>query len=570
MTDLHVSKKSIEKLFGEMQKLKFIIPDYQRPYKWDIEKCETLWEDFVDFSETESTSNLEYFLGTIVAYTNEKKDKEVIDGQQRITSIMLLLRAFYTKLETMIDDEDVSGLKRQIAPCIWDLDDISQKITDCKNIHISSFVATESDNDTFHTILETGEVTLNAIDCYSKNYNFFKKQCDDYATAKPMQWKKLCVTILKRCVILPIECNDQDAALTIFSTLNDRGLPLEDSDIFKAKIYKFFTTEEDRNTFTDEWKYLTQICKEGLISIDDSFRYYTHVIRAQNNDKTKEIGLRKFYTRKDNVTKTDILTQNQNLLSEIIDLAIFWKYININKKSDRLETLEISEETRKFIHCLKHYPNDFWKYALSVFFVKNKNSKTFDSDLQKIIKQLVVFLFMKFIKRPSVNAIKDDIYTSCISIQHKNTLQFKIDFEVDEINSLIGNFSSSKLAKPLLLLAAYLHPKQDGLIPEDFEIEHIFPKKWQDTNYNGWSQMDAKIFLENFGNKIVFEKRLNIQAGNNYFLQKKKKYNESKVKVVLDLAEAQQSDWKKEDIVERERVFQTTICNFFKSQIDKT
>jgi len=268
--------------------------------------------------------------------------------------------------------------------------------------------------------------------------------------------------------------------------------------------------------------------------------------------------------------KNDILLKNECLLLEIIDLAIFWKYINTNQKSEELESLNISEETKQFIHCLKNYPNEFWKYALSVFFIKNKNSDSFDENLLKITKQLTAFLFIKFIQKPTVNAIKDDIYASCISIQNNNTLNFKIDYDYDQINNLISTFSSSKIAKSLLLLTAYLHPKQNHLISNDFEIEHIFPKKWQNTNYNGWTKIDAENFLENFGNKIIFEKKLNIQAGNNYFLQKKEKYKKSKIKTVIDLANITNNDWTKENIEERELALKKIISNFFKSQIEQS
>ncbi len=53
-----------------------------------------------------------------------------------------------------------------------------------------------------------------------------------------MQWENFVVTILENCVIFPIDCDSLDTGLDIFSTLNDRGLPLSDSDIFKAQIYK--------------------------------------------------------------------------------------------------------------------------------------------------------------------------------------------------------------------------------------------------------------------------------------------------------------------------------------------
>jgi uncharacterized protein with ParB-like and HNH nuclease domain len=295
MAELNVSKKTIGKLFSEMQNRKFTIPDFQRPYKWDIEKCETLWSDIENFTVTDAKLGSDYFLGTVVSYLNEEKNQEIIDGQQRITSFFLMLRAFYSKLENMAEDEDVIGLKNQLAPCLWDINPISQKVSDKTKIHIESLVVTEDDNDTFHKILETGESSDQATDSYSVNYIFFKKQCDDYAEKNPMQWKQLCVSILQRCIILPIECDTPETALTIFSTLNDRGLPLADSDIFKAQIYRSFESKEDRVKFTNTWKELTQICKQAYVSIDDVFRYYTHVLRARNNDKSKEVGLRKFY-----------------------------------------------------------------------------------------------------------------------------------------------------------------------------------------------------------------------------------------------------------------------------------
>lgn len=71
-----------------------------------------------------------------------------------------------------------------------------------------------------------------------------------------MQWKELCVTILQKCIILPIECDAQDTALTIFSTLNDRGMPLADSDIFKAQIYRNCTTEEKKKNLRKRGKTL--------------------------------------------------------------------------------------------------------------------------------------------------------------------------------------------------------------------------------------------------------------------------------------------------------------------------
>ena len=562
MADLHVSKKTVGKLFSEMQNRKFVIPDYQRPYKWNIEKCETLWSDIENFAQTDAKNGADYFLGTIVTFVNDNKNQEIIDGQQRITSFMLLLRAFFKKLDDMVEDDDVIGLKNQLAPCIWDINPISQRVTDKTKIHIISEVATEEDNETFHKILETGHVVENKEDNYSRNYRYFKEKCDEYATLNPMQWKELCVTILQKCIILPIECDAQDTALTIFSTLNDRGMPLADSDIFKAQIYRSCTNEMKRKEFTETWKELTQICKQGHISIDDVFRYYTHILRARNNDKTKEVGLRKFYAEKQyERLKTD------SIISEIMDLAYFWRFINTETEPETDFQYCITKSARVHLHCLSCYPNEFWKYATSVFFMKNKNSKSFDIDFQNMLKKLIAFLFAKFIDQPSVNAIKDDIYSSCITLNTSNELQYKFILNEELLSQKIDNHSSSRISRGLLLLYAYLNPNQIELIPYTSDIEHIFPKKWQNTNYNGWSQEDALSYLDRFGNKVIFEKKLNIQAGNGYFGIKKQKYSLSSIATVVELSNYPKNDWVKADIEEREIHFKKIIIDYLKTNL---
>lgn len=561
MAELHVSKKSISKLFSDMQDKKFIIPDYQRPYKWTLEKCETLWNDIENFANTDAKKGADYFLGTIVSFKNGE-DSEIIDGQQRITSFFLLLRAFYRKLEVMTEDDDVRGLKIQIEPCIWDINPISTKVSDKTKIHIISEVATEEDNETFHKILETGLSSDNAIDNYSVNYRFFKKQCDDYAEINPMQWKQLCITILQKCIILPIECDTSEVALTIFSTLNDRGLPLSDSDIFKAQIYRNLPTVQTRKEFTNKWKELTQICKEAKVSIDDIFRYYTHILRARNNDKSKEVGLRKFYAEEQYKRLKEPL-----IMEEIMSLAEFWRYINSDIESES-NNYEISKTARKYLQCLNCYPNEYWKYPISVFFLKHRNSAKFDVDFIKVLKKHIAFLFAKFIDAPSVNAIKDDIYGTCIAIQNEDNFNFRFTVNEEQLGGKIDGHSSSRLSRALLLLHAYLHTNQLELIPDTFDIEHIFPKKWQDTNYNGWNIDDAMLNLDRFGNKIVFEKKLNIQAGNGYFGVKKQKYNISNIAVVKDLSNYHKSDWVKEDINSREIQFKSDLLNFFKLELN--
>lgn len=557
MADLQISKKQISELLSSMQGKKFIIPDYQRPYSWNEEKCETLWEDVVAFSES-SNKETEYFLGSVVFFKNAEGNDEIIDGQQRITSLLLLLRAFYSKLQNMTENDEVLGLKQQIEPCIWDVSKITKKVNDFAEFRLKSEVANKYEQEVLHSILEKGEVSSNYNDNYSKNYQFFLNKCNEYAKDNPMQWYELCVAFLTECIVLPIECSSLDSALTIFSTLNNRGMPLEDADIFKAQIYRNYQTQEEKNDFINQWKNLDEICKSANLEINDIFRYYSHIIRARNGDTSKEIGLRTFYSQE----KSKFLKGNE-LLSELTKLAQFWLLVNNASREGDEKIVNLGYESKKYLHIMKYYPNDYWKYVVSVFFMKNYDKKhSFDNLFSLFIKSITAYFYSKFIKYPTVNQIKTDSFVFCKSIMSEEPLKFTKIYQSDEDFKKDMNGSSWKIGRGLLLLKAYLNPEQREMIDEGFEIEHIFPKKWQDTNYFGWSKEDADILLDTFGNTVVLEKKLNIQAGNGYFLQKKGEYKKSKIQEIISLSKYSKDNWTKEDIGKRQDEFDQTIWDF--------
>ncbi|EJU55473.1 hypothetical protein NMEN255_0217 [Neisseria meningitidis NM255] len=82
-------------------------------------------------------------------------------------------------------------------------------------------------------------------------------------------------------------------------------------------------------------------------------------------------------------------------------------------------------------------------------------------------------------------------------------------------------------------------------------------------NYNGWSIIDAEQYLEQLGNKIVFEKRLNIQAGNGYFGKKKEQYQKSDIVEVRELAGENANDWLPSDIQKRQQQIVDRLKQFF-------
>lgn len=563
MAELSVSRKNISTLFLETKK--FVIPEFQRPYSWDTEKCDTLWADITNFHyETRQNANAEYFLGTIVSY-KDGDTMRVIDGQQRITSFLLLLRAFYRKLEEIQainpQDDEVDGLMKQIAPCIWDVNPMSRKVADKSLIHIESLVITEKDNDAFHHIMINGVVKDKDYSNYSTNYTYFFEKCNEYARNNPMDWKQLCLCILNQCIILPIECNDIDSALTIFSTLNDRGLELSDSDIFKAEMYKACHSDDDKKDFIEKWKELTEVVAKATISIDDVFRYYSHILRGRAKDKTKEIGLRKFYSK----NKFELF-KDSKVIDDLVDLAYFWD--EILSIQDRESETFCFESAKKLIHCLRCYPNDYWRYPLSTFYYYHKeHGLDIRERLTPFLEKLVSYLFVKFIEYPSVNNIKDPVYQFCIDLAETGNADFSYVIEKENFSQLFLNTSNSKISRPIILLNSYLYDYNSKMIPVTFDVEHIFPQKW-DTHYFTWTEEKAESYINQYGNKIPLEKKLNIMAGNGFFSTKKTKYRESGITEVQYLLDF--DIWDRKEISDRTNEICERVIGFLIQNLMQT
>lgn len=262
MSKLNIDQKTIKDLFSD-KKADFLIPDYQRPYAWGDKECQTLWDDIFAFAFPDddyskfNSDNDEYFLGPIVTFKNNNK-QEVIDGQQRLTTLMLILRAFYDKYSNMKDEYSIKT-RELIEKCIWKTDEFGNPQKSF--LKIDSEVATDKDKEEFLSILRTGVVGDKQKSSYAQNYRFFQAKINEFLQKYPSYFSYLPVRILNNCILLPIEAESQDTALRIFSTLNDRGKPLSDADIFKAQLYKFYTNRGEKDDFIRRWKDLEQVCE---------------------------------------------------------------------------------------------------------------------------------------------------------------------------------------------------------------------------------------------------------------------------------------------------------------------
>lgn len=526
MSKLNVDQKSIYALLSD-RKADYIIPDYQRPYAWDEDSCQTLWDDIFSFAipdndATKFDSNDEYFLGSIVTFENDKKQQEVIDGQQRLTTFMLLLRAFYDRF-TKMQDQGSKDFSERIASCIWKTDEMGKPDKD--HLKIDSVVATDKDKEEFLSILRTGIVTDNQTSRYANNFRFFLKKVDEFINSFPTFAKNLPARILNNCILMPIEAESQDTALRIFSTLNDRGLPLSDSDIFKAQFYQYYKqkSEDDRNEFIKDWKKLEETCEKIFHPItgtpmDDLFTRYMYFIRAKrdNNKSSTTESLRRFYER----DKYSVLKQDDTF-ENLKDLAQFWEDITDQNRE------RFSEEVLKKLFILNYAPNSMWNYFISVYYLANRteDGKLDDEDFKMFLDRTIAFIWGYAIMHPGVNALRTPIFAEMLNIVNLNEVtfsDFKFDKEQTRSAILIYDFKNGRpITKSMLALRMMLNKEQSyPKLSQQFDIEHIYPRKRQE-NEKGLSN-DRQIDL--LGNKSLLEKRINIRASDYRFEDKIKYY----------------------------------------------
>ncbi len=525
MSKLNVDQKTVKDLFQD-KKSDFLIPDYQRPYAWGETECQTLWEDIFTFAFPDDdysrfdSENDEYFLGPIVTFKNEDKKLEIIDGQQRLTTLMLLLRAFYSKYDNM-RDENSKSTREQIERCIWKTDEFDKpKMSELK---IDSEVATDIDKEEFLEILRNGVSKSGNNSNYAKNYRFFQNKISEFLSKYPSYFSYLPMRILNNCILLPIEADNQDTALRIFSTLNDRGKPLSDADIFKAQLYKYYKSIGEKDEFINKWKNLEELCNKlfanalGGTPMDELFSRYMYFERAnQGISSSTTEALRKFYEK-----ESYKLLKNPSTLENLIDLADFWNDVAIQDDE------RFSDKVLRQLYVLNYAPNSMWTYFISVYYLKNRNDdgKLDDDKFNSFLSKTIAFVWTYAIVNPGVNALRSPIYAEMINIVTEQQVNFeRYKFDEFTVRNLFNTYTFSNirpLTKSMLVWWMFQKPNQQLIsLDTSIEIEHIYARNRQK---NEKALMDAKK-LEQIGNKAILEKRINIRASDYRFSDKKKYY----------------------------------------------
>ena len=520
MSKLNIDQLTILQLFGN-DKTKFLIPDYQRPYAWGKTECQTLWDDLFNFSFPENDCSLfnrndDYFLGPIVMFKNDNGEMEIIDGQQRLTTLMLLLRAFYEGFGHMEDYESKSTSKN-IEQCIWETDEFEK--ADKSSLKINSEVANDADKKQFSDILKTGSISGNEKSNYAINYKFFQEKISEFRQNFASYFSFFPNRIMKNCILLPIEAESQDTALRIFSTLNDRGKPLSDADIFKAQFYKYYSDKGEKDTFIEKWNQLADLCEDIFdpktgSPIDEIFNRYMYYERAKLRIReSTTVALRKFY-EKDGY----VLLKKDETFDNIIELAHFWDDVlkqNIDRFSDRV---------LKRLYVLNYAPNGMWENFVSVYYMSNKDKDGFldDESFYQFLNKITAFIWAYALTQSTgATALRKPVYPEMINLIDGKPVTFENNlFDVEQLENAIRSFeftNQRKLTRAMLTWWAFQDSEQ-LLLPTELklQIEHIYAKKRHEMD----QALTNPKKIESLGNKSILEKRINIQASDYRFSDK--------------------------------------------------
>lgn len=574
---------------------RFVIPEYQRPYRWGQDECETLWNDITNVFG-DGTKIEEYFLGSIVTYKNKENELvvlEVIDGQQRITTFTLLFRAFYESLK--YENESSKGAYPvKFGSCIWDFSDRNNKFC-FEERHLQSRVITDDDSEVLKNLLnetykvknenpEDGESLSeryeinNTTSNYANNYNFFIRKIMELKNKNSLDFKDFLDMVLgKKLFVLLVVCDSQDSAMTIFNTLNSRGLPLANADLIKNKIYQAIEGKEKRREFAKTWKEIESKIEdsENVKGFDFLFSQYMNVIRGIKGDTdTTTPGVLNFFTKgKEGFTGGWL--HKAETMPFIENLADFW----IAPKN------YLNDSAYCYLSVLNLFQNDAWKGFVSALVWRNKecfdaddfDKEKFSVEFNKYLPVFVKILTLAFLKgRASTSAVRYKTVQMCAEIlcpEKSGEISVTADDnkgmleENDFLHKVNKEFDTRKIKYLLFLYACIYSGFKKDINPENknLEVEHILPKAWQNASFGEWDEGSHAEYLEQIGNKILLDKKSNIKCAENFFAKKKETYKKSHLDEVLYLGNLDKQTWEKVDIENRNKAIYNGLKAFLES-----
>ena len=511
----HPQTLSIHKLFADSDSL-YQIPQYQRPYKWEDEHVEKLWDDIKDAYVNEESN---YFLGSVVTAKADRTDyKDVVDGQQRLTTLMILfcvIRDLY-KNHKKEDDSIIVMIESAIfAPGNTDrlklfTHDSSQ--TDFRNCVINKGITLSYAKKPTGVQLKkdiTKDKFINSAFILREKLNDFM---DEFGIN---EFVKFVNFLFKQVQIIRIDCKDVSFAIKLFQVINDRGMDLTHSDLIKSFLLGEMNescTDKDvlhhnQQEFNSNWREIEQNSADSNIGMDDLFVMYMYYAIAKNPSKS---------------TYDEFQNQfNKNKEAPLTVVGIIKEFSN-NYKNELY--LNEYDET---INSLSYLRWGYWKsILLSALYVKYPH-------YDQLVKEIRRYYYVYWIAGKNVTSIKHQSFAIIKMVKEGKSIEEIKDFlrtkEESVVHEAVKNLLSDRMAeksawcKPLLLIVEYKYRERITYIELDknLHLEHILPVGYK--RHREWSHIDdtvAEKYLQSAGNITLLSGRKNIAASNKPFAEK--------------------------------------------------
>lgn len=539
---------------------KLFIPEYQRGYSWEETQLDDFWIDLVEIYEEKTRD--EHFLGQVVIHKNREDGKRyIIDGQQRISTTIILLDILRTKFKEIADSTNNNDAND-------DAEDINTKyigrVSESKKEQYLSMGGV--DKEFFINYIQArGPIDYSDRKFEKKrlrpsNYNifyaskFFEDKVSKFITQKApneyIELNKLYQCLINQFILMTVETDDINEAYIIFESLNARGKALETADLLKNHILR--VAQSDLSSATETWNTII----DNLDNIDPTkfIRYYWNSTNrfAREKDLFKAL-------RKDIKTQSDVNTLLANLrfLSKVCAAIL---HPEDNKDFDLTELNERLIEMQKL---------DASSYIPVIFALRLQNYS--EEDINEVLKAIETLVVRNFVVSGLVankyelefaqiaKSISDKSWSPHNNPPTKDDILKKLYSLMVSDEEFINNFkvfnSKKNAVIRYLLRKINNYDISETKIVDDsnrVHVEHILPKKINEDWIN-FNDEDHETYLWRLGNLTLLGQEYNNRAKNKGFDKKKEIYKKSEIKMTRDLVSI--DDWTTFTIVKRQEDF---------------
>lgn len=529
------------------------VPRFQRDYSWGEVEWAELWSDICN--TLPANGEPDHYMGYLLLQTDNEQDYyEVIDGQQRLTTISLIVLAAMRLLKKLADDGEQTAEQRldQLrATYIGYLDPVTL-IPDNK-------LALNRNNDSYY---KEYLVTLTpklpsrgfstSTNALRKGFEWFEERLQAYAQIEADMGKALAhfVEVMSRKLFFTvITVSDQLNAYQVFETLNARGVRLSTTDLLKNYLFSVLAKSNNNlremKELEDRWN--NMIDRLG----DDDFPTFLRAYWNSRHTFVRQTELFKA-VRKQIQSREAVFA----LLREMTEVLETYLALTQPEGSDWPPDCKQSAQDLNMFNVSQPYA--------MLMAAKRKLSKT---DFAHLLRATVVISFRyNVIGAQNPNEQERVYHTSALALHRGDATTFaqvlpwlRPIYLTDEL--FRSHFSEKSIkvskggrnAKIVRYILCELEKQQSGVVLDasDYTIEHVLPKS-PEAGWDAFSERDFETFVHRLANMVLLEEKLNHDMGNLSYVAKRPILQKSTVSLTQKLA-ANYDDWTPEQLSGRQK-----------------